>query len=139
MRVAQIDNEHNKTKITKTFKSCYNKYMKDLSKLVKALRHNQTIPEQILWRAIRSRRFCGFKFRRQVQIGNYIVDFICYDKNLVIELDGREHLTPEKLEYDANRTAFLEEKNYRVVRYYNTDIFNHLDDVLQDLWNKLQE
>ena len=113
--------------------------MKYLSKLVKALRHNQTIPEQILWRAIRSRRFYGFKFRRQVQIGNYIVDFICYDKNLVIELDGREHLTPEKLEYDANRTAFLEEKNYRVVRYYNTDIFNHLDDVLQDLWNKLQE
>ena len=113
--------------------------MKDLTQLVKALRHNQTIPEQILWRAIRGRRFCGFKFRRQVQIENYIVDFICYDKNLVIELDGREHLTPEKLEYDAKRTAFLNEKNYRVVRYYNTDIFNRLDYVLQDLWNKLQE
>ncbi len=128
-----------KKKITKIFKSCYNKRMKNLSKLVKALRHNQTIPEQILWRAIRNRRFCGFKFRRQVQIESYIVDFICYDKNLIIELDGREHLTPEKLEYDAKRTAFLEEKNYRVVRYYNTDILNRLDDVLQDLWNKLQE
>ena len=113
--------------------------MKDLTKLVKNLRHNQTIPEQILWKALRSRRFGGFKFRRQVQIGNYIVDFICYDKNLVIELDGREHLTPEKLEYDAKRTVFLQERNYRIVRYYNTDVFNHLEDVLQDLWERLQE
>ena len=113
--------------------------MKDLTKLVKTLRHNQTIPEQILWRAIRGRKLGGFKIRRQVQIGSYIVDFICYDKSLVIELDGREHLTPEKLEYDAKRTAFLKERNYRIVRYYNNDILNRLDFVLQDLWNKLQE
>ena len=111
--------------------------MKDLSDLVKMLRHNQTLPEQIIWQVLRNRSFCKCKFRRQVQIGNYIVDFVCYEKMLVIELDGSEHLQQDKIVYDNNRSRELRERGFQVIRYYNNDILNNLDIVLEDLWQKL--
>ena len=113
--------------------------MKDYTKLIKELRHNQTLPEQVFWKAIRNRRFANFKFRRQVQIGPYIVDFICYQKNLIIELDGSEHLTEDKVRYDNKRTNYLKSRNFKVIRYFNNDILNHIDRVLLDLWNNLNE
>ncbi len=95
-------------------------------------------PEKILWARLRDRRFNNYKFRRQVQIGKYIVDFVCYEKQLIIELDGSQHLTPENIREDEIRTKYLEERTFKVVRYYNTDILNNIDCVLQDLWDKLQ-
>ena len=112
--------------------------MKNLKNLVKNLRKNMQVPEKILWSKLRSRRFLNYKFRRQVQIGKYIVDFVCYEKHLIIELDGRQHLTPENIREDEIRTKFLEERTFKVLRYYNTDILNNIDCVLQDLWDKLQ-
>ena len=112
--------------------------MKNLKDVTKKLRQNMQIPERILWAKLRNRRFKQYKFRRQVQIDNYIVDFICYEKSLIIELDGRQHLTPENLIQDEIRTQYLKNKNYNIVRYYNTDILNNIDNVLEDLWNRLQ-
>ena len=112
--------------------------MKNLKNLVKNLRKNMQVPEKILWARLRDRRFNNYKFRRQVQIGKYIVDFVCYEKQLIIELDGRQHLTPENIREDKIRTKYLGERTFKVVRYYNTDILNNIDCVLQDLWDKLQ-
>ena len=111
--------------------------MKDLKQLAKQLRKEQTIPEQIIWHILRNRSFCNKKFRRQVQIADYIVDFVCYDDNLIIELDGSQHLTTEALEYDRKRTEILENRGFKVLRYYNNDIMNKLEIVLEDLYNKL--
>ena len=111
--------------------------MKDLKNLAKQLRKEQTIPEQIIWHVLRNRSFCNKKFRRQVQIANYIVDFVCYDLNLIIELDGGQHLSQKKLEYDKKRTEILEDRGFKVIRYYNNDVLNNLDAVLEDLYDKL--
>ena len=112
--------------------------MKNLKKLVKNLRKNMQEPEKILWSKLRDRRFKNYKFRRQVQIGNYIVDFVCNEKQMVIELDGRQHLTQENIKEDEIRTKYLEERAFKVVRYYNTDVLNNIELVIQDLWDKLQ-
>ncbi len=111
--------------------------MKDLSNLAKELRKNQTLPEKLIWSALRNRSFCNYKFRRQVQIGSYIVDFVCYEKMLVIELDGREHLAEDTLEYDKTRTAELNSRGFKVVRYFNNDVLNKTEMVLEDIYRNL--
>ena len=76
-----------------------------------------TQPEQILWHFLRNRRFLNYKFRRQVLIDKkYIVDFICYEKNLIVELDGRQHLSQEHILYDKERTEYLNKAGFNVVR-----------------------
>ena len=111
--------------------------MQDLKMLVKELRKNLTLPEQIIWQVLRNRSFCNKKFRRQVQIDNYIVDFVCYDLNLIIELNGSQHLTEEAVKYDEERTRVLKSRGFNVIRYYNNDVLNNLDEVLEDLYKKL--
>ena len=112
--------------------------MKNLKNLAKNLRKNMQEPEKILWSKLRNRRFKNYKFRRQVQIGKYIVDFVYYEKQIIIELDERQHLTPENIKEDEIRTKYLEERTFKVVRYYNTDVLNNIEIVMQDLWDKLQ-
>ena len=97
-------------------------------KNVKNLRHNMTEFEHKLWEHLRDRRFCNVKFRRQVPIGNYIVDFVCFDKRVIIELDGSGHF--EQIEYDEKRNNFFEEQGYKVVRYWNNDLNNNCNGVL---------
>ena len=72
------------------------------------LRKNMTDAERVLWRLIRNRQVEGRRFRRQFSIGNYIVDFICLEKRLIIEVDGGQHI--ERVSYDQRRTAWLEKK-----------------------------
>jgi very-short-patch-repair endonuclease len=89
----------------------------------------QTPFEQKLWHALRAKRFEGAKFRRQVVIGRYIVDFACrIPRMLIIEVDGDTHGDREK--YDAERSRFLEGKGYRVMRFTNVDVATNLDGVL---------
>jgi len=98
----------------------------------KAMRRVATAPEQRLWLELRAKRFAGAKFRRQVVIGNYIVDFACRSPSMVaIEVDGDTHAA--SAEYDAARSRFLESKGYRVIRFTNSDIMTNLDGVLQGL------
>ena len=92
------------------------------------LRLNPTPAEAKLWSRLRAHRLSGVGFRRQHAIGNYISDFCAPGKMLIIELDGSQHLEQE--EYDIERTAFLESKGYKVLRFYNNDVMKDIDKVL---------
>jgi len=99
-----------------------------MTTLAKKLRMNQSDAELKLWRAIRSSQIEGAKFRRQYPVGNYIVDFICFEAKLVIEVDGGHHA--QLIDSDAIRTAFLESKGLSVLRFTNLDVLNNLEGVV---------
>ena len=93
------------------------------------LRRDQTHPERVLWYALRSRRLESFKFRRQRPMGRYVVDFVCLEHMLIIELDGESH---DEFNYahDVQRQAWLESQGYRVLRISNDDILNDMENVI---------
>lgn len=99
------------------------------------LRAKQTLPEELLWARIRAHRFQGVSFRRQHAIGPYIVDFYAPSEKLVIELDGSQHL--DQGVYDAQRSAYLQAKGCRVLRFWNNDILNNLENVLAEIASQL--
>ena len=90
----------------------------------KELRHAETPAERKLWAYLRGRKIKGAKFRRQHAIGNYIVDFCAVKEKLIIELDGSQHL--DQSEYDDDRTAYLEEQGYKVIRFWNNQVMNDI-------------
>ncbi len=92
-----------------------------------------TDQERKLWNIIRNRQFYGFRFRRQFPIEPYIVDFICHEKSIIIEIDGGQHNEPDNLKYDNERTKYLESLGFKVIRFWNTDIDNNLDGVYEHL------
>jgi adenine-specific DNA-methyltransferase len=100
------------------------------------LRLNQTPAEAKLWTRLRAHRLNNVGFRRQHAIGNYITDFCTTTKMLIIELDGNQHLEQE--EYDAELTAFLKSKGYRVLRFYNNDVMRDIDKVLEVILENLK-
>ena len=102
-------------------------------KRAKQLRTDQTEAEQRLWGYLRAKRLQGWKFNRQVPVGNYIVDFICEEARLVIEVDGVTHSDDHQIKYDEKRTRYLESLGYRVFRCYNTDVYQNLDGVLEGI------
>ena len=104
-----------------------------LLELARILRKKSTIAENILWRAIKNRKFMDLKFRRQYWINNYIVDFICMEYNLIIELDGNFHAGQDQKVSDALRTDVLIALNFKVIRFWNWEILNDLPKVLQDI------
>ncbi|MDY3561724.1 DUF559 domain-containing protein [Gemmata sp. JC673] len=85
------------------------------------LRMNMTDAERFVWYRIRYRQLGGFKFRRQHPLGPFIVDFVCLERKLVLELDGGQHA--ERVAEDARRTQWLNERGYRVFRLWNIDAF----------------
>jgi very-short-patch-repair endonuclease len=99
------------------------------------LRHNQTEAEVKLWSRLRAHRMAGIQFRRQHAIGNYVVDFCSPRRKLIIELDGSQHLDQAK--YDHQRTKYFEERGYRVLRFWNHDVMNNIDTVLNAIWNAI--
>ncbi len=99
----------------------------------KELRRLQTPSEDRLWTILKGRRFFGYKFRRQKIIGCYIVDFVCLDTKIIIELDGMQHL--EQKDYDQNRTAFLESLGFKIVRFWNNELVYGWPSVLNRLYN----
>jgi adenine-specific DNA-methyltransferase len=94
------------------------------------LRRDQTDVERKLWLALRSRRFYGFKFRRQQPIGPYIVDFVCFEAKLIVELDGDRHGSAQGLARDAARTRCLQQDDFRILRFANRAVNANLDGVL---------
>jgi len=100
------------------------------------LRRNQTEMEIRLWLAFRDRRFAGFKIRRQRPIGRYIVDFVCLDRRLIIEVDGGQHA--ERRPADESRTASLETAGFKVVRVWNSDVHENLPGVLDFILAELE-
>ena len=97
------------------------------------LRKNMTSQERKVWDVIRNRQFYGYRFLRQYVIGVYIVDFICREKKLIIEIDGGQHNEPKNLEYDKQRSLYLESKGYRTIRFWNNEIDNNLTGVYKQL------
>ena len=108
-----------------------------MKELARNLRRGQTKAEIRLWYALRNRQFSNFKFRRQRIIGPYITDFVCLKYRLIIELDGSQHL--ENQEYDAVRTEFLEACGYRVLRFWNNQVLQELDLVLNVIYLALTQ
>jgi very-short-patch-repair endonuclease len=100
----------------------------DIRAKARALRKNMTDAEQHLWQYLRRRQINGYKFRRQFPIGQYVVDFVCLERKLVIEIDGGQHL--EQQEYDAKRARFLESNGFRVVRFWNNELLTETEAVL---------
>jgi len=102
----------------------------------KELRHNPTPAEARLWSRLRSHRQDRLGFRRQHAIGSYIADFCCPRKMLVIELDGSQHLEQE--DYDNERTEYLESLGYRVLRFWNNDVMNNIDEVMATILEAME-
>lgn len=102
----------------------------------RALRQRETSPEAKLWQALRNRKLADFKFRRQQPIGRYVVDFCCESEKLVVEVDGDSHASLEAEARDFSRTAELEERGYRVVRFTNEDVVKRFDAVLETIFRE---
>jgi len=103
----------------------------------KQLRQQQTDAEQSLWQVLRGRNLEGFKFRRQHPVGGYILDFYCHDAHLAIELDGGGHNTDNQKLYDEERTKVLVGAGIKVVRFWNHDVLNSLESVLEEIYQHL--
>jgi len=111
--------------------------MPKIFKRAKELRRELTPVEIKLWARLRAHRMQDIHFRKQHAIGNYIVDFCTPRRKLIIELDGSQHLEQE--EYDLERTAFLESKGYKVIRFWNNEVTNNMDSVLSVIWDVLNQ
>lgn len=105
-----------------------------LLEFAKIMRQNATDAEHLMWQLLRAKRFMNLKFRRQHVIKPYIVDFYCHELGLVIELDGSQHGADDVIEYDTERTKFLEALGFKVVHYWNNAILSQADVLLEDLW-----
>jgi very-short-patch-repair endonuclease len=98
------------------------------------LRRNETEAEKRLWDELRGRRLVGAKFVRQYKIDNFIADFACRSARLAIELDGGQHSQNQR---DAGRTRVIEAFGYRVIRFWNNEVFENIDGVLQEIAQEL--
>jgi very-short-patch-repair endonuclease len=109
-----------------------------ISNNARKLRATPTNAERILWRALRNRRFAGRKFRRQHPIDRYVVDFICIEKKLIIEIDGATHSTTSEEARDAERTRVLESLGFHIIRVTNLDVYKNLEGVLELIADNLK-
>lgn len=93
--------------------------------------------EEALWRLLRDRQISGLKFRRQHPFGDYILDFVCLETRLVIEVDGGEH--GRRAGYDENRTQRLQSPGFRVLRFWDNEVLNEIESVSEKIWLAVQE
>ena len=105
----------------------------ELKIIARELRANMTPQERKLWQIIRNRKFYGYRFLRQFVIGNYIVDFLCREKSIIIEVDGGQHNQEKDIEYDKIRTEYLNSKGYILIRFWNNEIDNNIEGVYEKL------
>jgi very-short-patch-repair endonuclease len=106
------------------------------SSVARGLRRNPTEAERHLWSRLRRRQLDGFRFRRQVPLGQYVADFACLSARLIIEVDGGPHDWGSKA--DATRTAWLEAAGFRVERFWNNDVLANPDGVLERIREALE-
>lgn len=103
--------------------------MSRLVKFAKQLRKNSTDVENIIWYHLRAKRFLELKFRRQEPIGKYIVDFVCYQKKIIIELDGGQHT--EQIVRDIERDLWFTNQGYKIIRLWNNEFLQNQDEALE--------
>jgi very-short-patch-repair endonuclease len=104
---------------------------------VRELRRAMTPAEKRLWKQLRARRLGGFKFKRQEWIGPFVADFYCWEARLIVEMDGSQH--GDRVDYDRARTAYLKGEGYRVLRFWNNQLFEELEGVLTAILAVLRE
>ena len=102
----------------------------------RSLRCEMTDAEKLLWRHLRMKQFEGYKFRRQHPLGKYIVDFVCLEAALILEVDGGQHA--DNSGSDEARTQWLEGKGYRVMRFWNNEVLGNIEGVKLAIWNFLK-
>ena len=108
-----------------------------LLKFAKGMRHQPTNAETLIWTALRGARLQGFKFKRQQPIGTYIVDFVCFEHSLIIEIDGGQH--GDEVSKDRERSNWLRRQGFRVLRFWNNEVMERKDDVLESIIRALRE
>ncbi|MBA3577994.1 MAG: endonuclease domain-containing protein [Sphingomonas sp.] len=101
----------------------------------RSMRSQQTDAEHRLWQVLRAKRLAGYKFKRQLPIDHYIVDFACLNERLIVEADGGQH---SESPHDRSRDAYLQKQGFRVLRFWNNDIFNNEEGVLRSILNALE-
>jgi len=109
--------------------------MGDLTEAARKLRKTGTEAEKKLWQRLRKKQLEGFKFRRQQPIGRYIVDFVNFEDRLIIELDGGQHKIQKG--YDTKRDIWFEQQGFKVLRFWNNDVFINIEGVLEVIRKKL--
>ena len=109
-----------------------------ITAFARGLRHTQTSAERALWAHLSSRRLAGVKFRRQQPIGSYIVDFVSFERKLIIEIDGGRHDEIAARERDKERSAWLEGQGYRVLRFWNNEILGNAEGVFDSIRQALE-
>lgn len=107
-----------------------------LKDFARSMRHSPTAEESVLWRYLRNNQL-GYKFRRQHVVGHYIADFLCLDKKLIVELDGKYHTLPGQIEDDVTRQHWLEENGYTILRITNEELLVSTDNAIQKIKDKL--
>lgn len=112
----------------------------ELKARIRELRQNATDAEKLMWGLLRNHAFHNAKFRRQHPVGGYILDFYCHEAKIAVELDGSQHDQDEQRKYDDERTQVLcEQHGIKVIRFKNSDLFQHTEETLNMLWNVLDE
>lgn len=106
------------------------------TEFARELRHRQTDAERMLWSRLRNRQIDGWKFKRQVPVGPYVLDFFCFEANLVIEVDGGQH-AEDRVASDQRRTQFLEADGLNVIRFWNREVLNDIDGVIDLIYRAL--
>jgi len=102
--------------------------------LARNLRKTPTRAENLLWRHLRLKQVEGFKFRRQAPVENYIADFVCFEKRLIIEVDGGQHADSVR---DKNRDLWFKENGFKVLRFWNNDVLGNTEGVLEVIRGEL--
>jgi len=106
-----------------------------LLEAARALRKSMTDAEQLMWHCLRQKQLGGFRFRRQHPFERFVLDFYCCEAKLAVELDGGQHNEPEAIVRDTERTAFLEQHGIQVIRFWNNEVFQNLEGVLQSVYD----
>ncbi len=107
-------------------------------RLQRGLRKNPTDAERKLWSALRERQMAGHKFRRQHPFESYILDFVCLDARLVIEVDGGQHAIGSVTKADAQRSQLLAHAGFQVLRFWDNQVLNGFESVKEAIWNALE-
>jgi len=109
----------------------------DLDDFAKTLRTSSTDAEKLLWKHLRGKKLFGLKFRRQEPIGRYIADFVCYERRVIIELDGGQHSIDK--EKDQERDRWFRGEGFRVLRFWNNDVLSQTEEVLETIMKNCLE
>ena len=102
--------------------------MKDRAR---SFRKNMTDAENRMWYFLRDRRLNGYKFVREIPFDSYIADFVCRAKKVIVEIDGAQHAEEQAIKYDKKRTEFLEKNGYKIIRFWNSEVFGDINVVLE--------